>query len=191
MEKDLNIEFRYGADNWPVIEDGWSPPEHNLQWMIGIESKLLLPRPPIAARYRLFLTVQPHVRAGVLPRQVLITAVNDVIIGVEELSKQDTIEYEVPRYALELADTVTLRFIHPNAASPRQIADIPDDRLLAVAAERLRLRSYVLTDLEDQKQPPASTVPEPGKTSSAAGSAELRLAPKPAAIRAETASSRL
>lgn len=180
MDSELTIEFGVGGNGVELTREGWSTPEPDICWMVGTESAVVFGRPMLGlARYQIILTIRPHVRGSALPKQALIVAVNDVLIGVREVSKDETIEFEVPHYAFELNDVVRIRFIHPNYASPRQIAEVNDDRLLAVALERLVLKTFAISL-------PASTVDEAGAIKAVvaeAGVPELRNPPQARVVR--------
>jgi hypothetical protein len=147
MSDQIVLDFGEDGNGSEFTRDGWSNPEPDLRWTTGMESVLVLPRPPDAARYAMWLTVQPHIRQPMLARQLLIVAVNDVIVSVSELTRSVAVECDVPRFAFELADEPTIRLIHPHAASPRQLADIADDRLLAVAVKQMGVRWYLPIDM--------------------------------------------
>jgi hypothetical protein len=160
---DIVAEFGEGGNAGELIREGWSNPEPGFCWTVGLESTLSLPSPPIAARYTLFLTVRPHVRPEILPKQALIVAVNDVIVGVSELVENTEISCEVPRYALDMAKDLIVRLIHPHASAPSVVADIPDDRELAIAVEKIRLRCHETSEAEE----PHDTSPAPSDGGSA------------------------
>jgi hypothetical protein len=140
MEVQMVVEFGEGGNGGELIRSGWSNAERGFRWMVGFESIMSLPRAQARGTYQLSFSVRPHVRPPRLPKQALIIAVNDVIVSVTELVRATTVECEVPWHAVELAEETTLRLIHPHAMSPHDIAELPDVRLLAVAAERLEIR---------------------------------------------------
>lgn len=142
MDGQFVVEFGLGGNGTDVAKRGWSEPEPEFRWMVGLDSTVVLPRPAAAAGYQLSLDVRPHIRPTRLPKQALIVAANDVIVGVFEIVRDMPVTCDVPPLAIELADELTLRLVHPNAESPRAVADIPDDRMLAVAVERIELRWF-------------------------------------------------
>ena len=144
MDADVVIAFGAGGNAPGLTRGGWSEPEEGFRWMVGLESFVELPRPPPAARYTLSLSLAPHIRPPQLMRQALIVAVNGVIVAVAEVDRAMTLECEVPHWAIALFEGVTLRLLHPHAAAPSELADVPDSRQLALAVERLVLRPYLV-----------------------------------------------
>ena len=140
---DVVIEFATGGNAPGLTRGGWSEPEAKFRWMTGLESFVEVPRPPAAARYELRLSVVPHVRPPALTRQALIVAVNGVIVCVAEVERATTLTAEVPHWAIDLFEGVTVRLLHPDAAAPSAFAEVKDDRKLALAMERLVLRPYL------------------------------------------------
>ena len=142
MDTEIAVEFGEGGNGTEMATTGWSNAERHFCWMIGLESVAVLPRPSSAARYQLSLDVRPHVRPPRLPKQALIIAVNDMIVSVSEITHDVSITCEVPRLAIDLADKLVVRLLHPNAKSPRAISDIDDERILSIAVERMVLRWF-------------------------------------------------
>lgn len=58
MDAEIVVEFGLGGNGVEVTKTGWSNPEPNFCWMVGLESVALLPSPVPAARYQLALDVQ-------------------------------------------------------------------------------------------------------------------------------------
>jgi hypothetical protein len=142
MDTEIVFEFGTGGNGTELTKTGWSNPEPEFRWMVGFESIVMLPTPVSAARYQLSLDVRPHIRPHRLPKQALIIAVNDMIVSASEITHDTTITCEVPRLAVELANQLTVRLFHPNGESPRSLSDIDDERVLAVALERVVLRWF-------------------------------------------------
>lgn len=106
-----------------------------------------------------------------------------MIVSVSEITHDTTITCEVPRLAIDLADELTLRLLHPNAELPRAITDVDDERILAVAVERIVLRWYgelagkgdrtsgLETDADPNEPPDTSRRPRVGRPSLDAGEA--------------------
>ncbi|MFP5248424.1 MAG: hypothetical protein ACLGP3_01195 [Acidobacteriota bacterium] len=159
MDGNVVIGFGTGG-NAPGLTrgEGWSAPEANFRWMVGLESFLEVPRPAAAARYTLSLSVIPHIRPPLLLKQALIVAVNGVIVGVAEVDRPMTLTCEVPHWAIALFEGITLRLLHPNAAAPSDLIDDPDTRRLALAVERLVLRPYLPLQPGERLQAPEAAV---------------------------------
>lgn len=150
MFEEIESEVLFGAsgNSLAALKSGWSSPEPDFCWAIGLESLVVLPHPPAAIRYLLVLTVRPHLRRPTLNKQALIVAVNDLIVSTTEIFEDMSISCEIPLVAVALSDTLKIRLIHPNGASPRQVAGLPDDRELSVALERIALTCFgKLSDL--------------------------------------------
>ena len=187
MDDDVIIEFGTGGNAPGLTRGGWSVPEPGFRWMVGLESFVELPRPPVAARYGLSLALIPHIRPPRLPKQSLIVAVNDVIVTVCEVERAMTVACDVPHWVIALFEAVTVRLVHPHAAAPSDIADLPDQRLLALAVERLVLRPYAVVRPGEKLQPPETGTAAPpdaqGSTAELSRQASLpaRAADAPAA----------
>ena len=167
MFEEIESEVLFGAsgNSLAALKSGWSSPEPEFCWAIGLESLVVLPPPPAAIRYQLVLTVRPHLRRPTLNKQVLIVAVNDLIVSSTEIFEDMSISCEIPLVAVALSDTLKIRLIHPNGASPRQVAGLPDDRELSVALERIALTCFgKLSDLSGQRSGSASKGNVPGLT---------------------------
>ena len=169
---DVVIEFATGGNAPGLTRGGWSEPEAKFRWMTGLESFVEVPRPPPAARYELRLHVVPHVRPPALTRQALIVAVNGVIVCVAEVERATTLTAEVPSWAIHLFEGVTLRLLHPHAAAPSAFAEVADNRMLALALERLVLRPYLPMrpgETLEGVEARATVVPAPAPAPAAAG----------------------
>jgi len=142
MFEEITLSFGVGGNSGESTRTGWSNPEPDFCWTVGLESIVVMANPPSAVRYQLSLDVRPHLRQPRLLKQILIVAVNDLIVNVSEITDNMTITCEVPRLAIDLSDELTLRLLHPNAESPKDIVGIDDDRVLAIAVERIVLRCF-------------------------------------------------
>jgi hypothetical protein len=79
----------------------------------------------------------PFVWKDALPQQHLSILVNDTEIDKFELREIGFIECTVPWSLLEGRQSVSVTFIHPNAARPSEVKGIPDHREIALAFEQL------------------------------------------------------
>ncbi len=139
LDEDIVIDFGSHGNSVNHVRAGWSTPETELTWMVGFDSQLLIPRAILWERVFLTLEVMPHVREEKLLSQRLVLAANSMIIGTFEIRDRGTIEVEIPREAVARNAGLFLRFLHPDAATPRALAQLEDDRLLAIAVLRLVL----------------------------------------------------
>jgi len=163
--EEIESEVLFGAssNSLAALRSGWSSAEPDFCWAIGLESLVVLPHPPAAIRYQLVLTVRPHLRRPTLNKQTLVVAVNDLIVSTTEIFEDMSISCEIPLVAVALSDTLKIRLIHPNGASPRQVAGLPDDRDLSVALERIALTCFgKLSDLSGQRSGSAGKNNVPG-----------------------------
>jgi hypothetical protein len=162
MFEEIEVLFGVDGNSLAAMKGGWSSPEPGFCWGIGLESLLVLPRPPSALRYQLVLTVRAHLHRPTLNKQVLIVAVNDLVVSVTEIFEDTTISCEIPQVAVALSDTLKIRLIHPNGAAPRDLGGLPDDRELSVAIERIALTCFgKLLDSSGRKSVIASNGPDP------------------------------
>jgi hypothetical protein len=134
---ELLINFGVAGNSDAFRRSGWSQPEPRHTWTIGRESTLELPRPTSPGTYRLMVELGPFVWKDALPQQHLSILVNDTEIDKFELREIGFIECTVPWSLLEGRQSVSVTFIHPNAARPSEVKGIPDHREIALAFEQL------------------------------------------------------
>jgi hypothetical protein len=140
--QDFVIEFRIDGNCDQYVGSGWSGPEEAHRWAVGTESELHLPAFP-AGDYLLLIWLGAYVDKTLVPHQRLRIQLNDEPIAELELASEAKLGLEIPRGILSETQGNLVRFIHPDAASPSQTADDPedaDDRELAIALMKLVLR---------------------------------------------------
>lgn len=134
-DKGLTIRFEAGGNSSAYCRAGWSTPEPTHTWATGPESVLELPEPSAAGRYLLVLELWPFVWQEQLPSQRLMVMVNDNLVGEFQISGPILIKCVVPWWLVQGRKRVAVTFRHPDAATPRAVKGVPDDRLNAFAFE--------------------------------------------------------
>jgi hypothetical protein len=133
----LVIDFGVGGNGGEYRCSGWANPEPRHIWTIGAESRLKLPRPVTPGTYRLTLDLGPFVWREALPGQRLTVLVNDREVGSFFVREVTSIACRVPWEAIVGGDRLAVVFRHPDAAKPRQVSGVADEREIALAFERL------------------------------------------------------
>jgi hypothetical protein len=134
---ELLINVGVAGNSDAFRRSGWSQPEPRHPWTIGRESTLELPRPTTPGTYRMVIELGPFVWKDRLPQQHLSVLVNDTEVDEFELREIGLVECTVPWSILEGRQTVSVRFIHPDAAKPSDVKGVPDHREIALAFEQL------------------------------------------------------
>lgn len=129
--------FGWQGNAKPPHGDGWGEPEPELQWMVGTESVLTVPQLPEGS-YEIAMRVMPYVRPS-MPAQRLEVFLNNRRAGEFALDSPCVIGCGLPPDVLRKNGPNSLRFVHPDAASPASVESSPDDRMLAVALQWLRV----------------------------------------------------
>lgn len=133
----LVLDFGASGNGREYRRGGWAEPEPRHTWTIGLESRLELPCPRLPGTYRLALRLGPFAWKEELPGQHLTVLVNDCEVGSFFVREVVGIECRVPWAAIARGDRVAVTFRHPDAATPRRVSGVPDDRKIALAFERL------------------------------------------------------
>jgi hypothetical protein len=136
---ELLIDFGVGGNSNEFCRDGWSQPEPRHTWTLGQQSTLELPQPDEPGDYRMVLELGPFVAADRLPCQHLEVLANGTEIGAFEVNAVSLLECLLPWSVIEPKKTISITFLHPNAAKPSEVNGVPDHREIAFALERLRL----------------------------------------------------
>src|SRR5579885_2880091 len=135
--QEVLIHFGAAGNGGAFCRSGWSQAEPRHTWTLGRESTLELPRPAQAGAYRLLIELGPFVFEDKLPAQRLAVLVNGTRVGDFVLSEVALIECAVPWPVVAGQDTVSIRFLHPDAAKPSEVSGASDEREIAFAFERL------------------------------------------------------
>jgi hypothetical protein len=135
---------------------GWSESEPRHTWTVGRESTLKLPRPADPGNYRIVIELGPFVWKDRLPSQHLSVLVNGKEVGDFEVREVTLLECTVPWSIVEPEQSVSIRFVHPDAAKPSEINGVADYREIAFAFELVHfLRQH---DARDADAPANSPV---------------------------------
>ena len=143
----LRIDFGARGNSAPYRRTGWYPSEQRHTWTMAGASSLELPRPQRAGIYLLAMTLAPFVWKDRLPVQQLTVRINGTVVATFALSEMSSIECRLPWSLLEGKETISVVFQHPNAAKPAEVNGVPDDRVIALAFERISLTG--LADIPD------------------------------------------
>ncbi|HWB51435.1 MAG TPA: glycosyltransferase family 2 protein [Stellaceae bacterium] len=119
-------------------------------------SSLELPRPEEPGEYLLELSVHPFVSEEKVPAQKLRVVINNAEVGDFDVRVTSSLECLLPWNLLKAGDTVAVEFAHPFAASRSAVNGEPDERLIALAFQRISLRK--LQDVVDAAAAPAPFV---------------------------------
>lgn len=137
----LDLDFTSGGNARPYLGAGWRNAEADFTWTENDDSFISLDAAGEPGTYVLRSTVAAFVRQPVLPFQVL-----EVFAGTWPIDSQlyreqhmKFSECKFPREAFGDAPRVTLRFHHPNAARPSEVAGSQDTRRLAFRFKRVTL----------------------------------------------------
>jgi hypothetical protein len=117
-----------------------------------LASSLELPRPNEQGEYLLELNVHPFISDGKVSTQKLGVTVNDSEVADFEIRVISFLEGLVPWNLLKSRPAVSVKFAHPLAASRHAVNGEPDERLIALAFQRISLRK--LHDAADASDGP-------------------------------------
>lgn len=158
------IDFGQDGNSHLFRKEGWSEPEPRYTWTTGLASSLELPRPEEPGEYLLELNVHPFISDGKISSQKLRVMINDAEVGDFDIRVTSSLECLLPWDLLKADSSVSVKFAHPFAASRRAINGEADERLIALAFQRIRLRK-----LQEAGDEAARTMPP--------GHADLRALP--------------
>lgn len=135
----FTVRFKLGGGSEPYRLNGWSWTESDATWTTGAAAQLRLPAPKQTGPLLLHLRAGGMVRPPDLPAQSAEVFANGQKIADWEVPGPAA-DYEatIPAEALNNADAITLEFRTPHAASPKQLGQSEDARVLG-------LRFYELT----------------------------------------------
>jgi hypothetical protein len=154
LECDLTISFATAGNSLGYLGGGWAQSEPEFSWGIGAESHLVLPRVVPADEYILTLDVVPYVHPPELPGQRLIVSVNDTVVGSTNLSRPTLLGYRIPATLARRSERMLITLQHPDAASPKDVSNTPDDRYLAFSVSEARLYRVTGSDASPGMQLP-------------------------------------
>lgn len=134
----VTLRFGAGGNAAPYTEAGWSAPEPDFTWSVGPRSLLRPPMPREAPNYRLTVDAVPF-RAASLPAQRLEIVVNGTTVAVFDPLPAGESSCDIPGALVNGEPTLEIVFLHPRAASPRDLGIGDDERMLAVSFYRMTL----------------------------------------------------
>jgi hypothetical protein len=125
----------------PFGDGGWTVTRGSeINWTQGKDTGLLLPVDGSNRDVRVRFKVRPMLVKGVLDRQRVTVMVNGRLLTEMELTEArfETHELIIPSDMIE-NDQISLRFLLPDAASPKSLGSGEDDRELALAFLQIQL----------------------------------------------------
>jgi hypothetical protein len=135
----FTLHFNVDGNLLQYEHTGWARPEEKFTWTAASTSRLVIPKPGGGGDYRLRLILAPFVVKEKLPEQRIVTTVNGIVIGASALRDVAMLDYELPAAVLGGDATMELSFELPDAARPIEVSGAADDRLLAVAFEKIEI----------------------------------------------------
>jgi hypothetical protein len=135
----LEFDLGIAGNGSSYLRGGWAKSEPSFTWTAATEVVLELPKPKLVGDYVLRLTAGPYVVADRLPEQRLTVAANGIVLGTIRARERAILDFPLPRPVLGGSDWTTYRFSVPDAAKPRDLTSVNDDRLLGFAIEKLEL----------------------------------------------------
>ncbi len=170
----VHIVFGAGGNATSVTRGGWSAPEDGYIWTAGTSSALALPLSAEAASHALQIELAPFVYAGRLGAQLLVIAVNGVAATPIAVSDHAVVTLDIPSEVTTARDALDVAFELPDAARPRDVSGVDDDRALGFSFRQLLLRPVG----------PASVVPNGNGTGSRDAAPAALAGPQQAAPKA-------
>jgi hypothetical protein len=155
LECDLTISFGSGGNSLAFLGGGWARSEPSFTWGVGAESHLRFPQLKAADDYILTLDVIPFIHKPQAPRQRLIVAINDTVVGSSELSRPTLLGYRIPAGLARQSDRMLVTLQHPDVVRPKDFGDSEDDRSLAFAVSEATLYRVLNADRSRKYQLPA------------------------------------
>jgi hypothetical protein len=135
-------DLKSGAVPPWLLKEGWSSPEPGFTWTDGKCALLKLPRAIAGGSHQIRLELRPFVVPPQLAAQGFTISVNGEAIGFCKISQFAIIQADLPWALLENELQVTVRLDMPDAASPSDLTNHPDDtRQLALCVERVSIWS--------------------------------------------------
>lgn len=137
-ERELVIDFGAAGNSERFRGWGWSQAEAHYTWTIGRSSRLSFAPPAIAGSYLMLLEVAPFLWGGQEGQRLKIF-LNGTQIGAFVVNTSGTFEIVIPWRLIAGREWFAITFEHPDAARPRDVTGVEDEREIAFAFERLSL----------------------------------------------------
>lgn len=115
---------------------GWSTPEAGFRWTDGPAATIVF-RVDSITGLKLRMKVAPYTVDGQLKKQQFTVFLNDEPLETVELTAGPTREIDIRLPAAKIKSSNVLTFQFPNAASPKELGEANDNRLLALRVEWL------------------------------------------------------
>ena len=139
----LEMDFTSEMDWVGYRRGGWSFPEGDGTWTVGLASDLLVPEPAEAPCYTLLLTVSPFL-SGAVTMQRMVVRVDGTKVGSFDVRHPQTLACEIPEATLRRNGAMRITFEQPDAMRPSDVVASDDQRLLGFMHRRLVLQRSVL-----------------------------------------------
>ncbi|WP_235705456.1 glycosyltransferase family 61 protein [Acidiphilium iwatense] len=136
-----DIDFAEAGKSQLYQREGWSFQEPQHVWAVGPRSVIVLPDVDFAAAALLELDVFALTDQSCLIARRLEVFLNGTSLGGADIAAHATISLVILPGCLLAGATNILEFHHPHCLSPRALGFGDDDRPLAFAFKRLRLRA--------------------------------------------------
>ncbi len=127
------LTFGVDGNAEPAMGYGWSAPENGFTWAIEDKSLLTLAELPPAEDYWLELDVIPYEAPPAIPAQRLTIAVNGETVQTYDRLARGVVACTIPGALIRGRPSIEIRLDHPDAASPSVVAEVDDERRLAIA----------------------------------------------------------
>jgi len=138
-ERQLVLTFNQNGNTHTLVGQGWSNLEPRFRWMIDAHSRLRLPIFSPGSDCVVTIAVNPYVPPGVRKIQRLQILLHDQTIANFELTRLETVTFEIPGDLRRGDGTDWLEFLHPDGISPLDATGIGPTRVMSVAVESLTL----------------------------------------------------
>ena len=138
---EIALDFSLGGNAGSAMVSGWSTPEREETWAIGVESRLSLPTPVVPATYVLVLKLRAQPLSGKPEGQRLGVSVNGIAVDEFLIGERATRACLLPWDILRGAAAVSIVFSTPDATKPADVGNGDDTRSLAFAFFSVRLYS--------------------------------------------------
>jgi hypothetical protein len=121
------------------VSVGWSGPETGFRWMTGDHSEVLIDQTFEDKNHILEIDLSPLTLQSVVPHQRLSILVNGALVAQETIVRPGRVGFIIPANALLRGRPVAMDFLHPDAASPEQLGQNDDRRLLSFLIRKISL----------------------------------------------------
>jgi hypothetical protein len=137
----IAIDFGANGSGHAFLGEGWSYPEPQTTWTLGLESTINIPYLEPDQDYALQFSAHPAGTEGGRAQRAIFY-VNGTVVGSLIVRADITLELLVPSAVFEGNNQATLAIALPDAISPAQLGGSTDQRLLALSFRRLTFRPF-------------------------------------------------